>query len=318
MLGVFLDRASLDLNDLDLSALDNCLPTMRYYPKTSSVQVIERIAGATVVISNKVVLDAAALESAPELRLICVAATGTNNVDLEAATRLGITVCNCQGYGTPSVVQHVFSLTLALMTHLPDYHRAVAEQRWQGAEQFCLLDFPIRELAGKTLGIIGYGELGKNVARIAEAFGMQVLIAQRPGTLEPENGRVPLPILLPQVDVLSLHCPLTPDTRSLIGTWELALMRRDAILINAARGGIVDETALARALQEGALGGAGVDVLTEEPPTQGNPLLEKGIPNLIVTPHCAWGSREARQRLTGQLVENIAGFLQGAPIRVVR
>jgi glycerate dehydrogenase len=215
-------------------------------------------------------------------------------------------------------VQHVFSLMLALMTHLPDYHRAVAEQRWQGAEQFCLLDFPIRELAGKTLGIIGYGELGKNVARIAEAFGMQVLIAQRPGTLEPENGRVPLPMLLPQVDVLSLHCPLTPDTRSLIGTWELALMRRDAILINAARGGIVDETALARALQEGALGGAGVDVLTEEPPTQGNPLLEKGIPNLIVTPHCAWGSREARQRLTGQLVENIAGFLQGAPIRVVR
>jgi len=317
MIGVFLDRASLDLNDLDLSTLDDCLPMMRYYSMTSSDEVLERITGANVVISNKVVLNAATLESAVDLRLICVAATGTNNIDLEVATRQGITVCNCQGYGTPSVVQHVFSLMLALMTHLPDYHRAVTEQRWQQAEQFCLLDFPIRELAGKTLGIVGYGELGKSVARIAEAFDMHVLIAQRPGTLEPEHGRVPLPVLLPQVDVLSLHCPLTPETRGLIGSWELALMRRDAILINAARGGIVDEAALARALREGALGGAGVDVLTEEPPTQGNPLLEKEIPNLIVTPHCAWGSREARQRLTGQLVENITGFLRGTPVRVV-
>ncbi len=180
------------------------------------------------------------------------------------------------------------------------------------ASQFCLLDFPIRELAGKTLGIVGYGELGRGVARVAEAFGMRVLLAQRPGTVEPEEGRLPLPILLPQIDVLSLHCPLTPDTRGLIGPWELALMRRDAILINTARGGLVDEAVLADALRQGALGGAGVDVLSLEPPVTGNPLLAPDIPNLIVTPHCAWGSRESRQRL-----ENIQGWRDGAPPRLV-
>jgi glycerate dehydrogenase len=165
---------------------------------------------------------------------------------------------------------------------------------------------------------VGFGELGKGVARIAEAFGMTVLIAQRPGTVEPQNGRLPLTALLPQVDVLTLHCPLTPETRGLIGAWELALMKRDAILINAARGGIVDETALAKALRSGALGGAGIDVLTEEPPARGNPLLEPNIPHLIVTPHCAWGSREARQRLLAQLAENIEGFLRGQRLRVVQ
>jgi glycerate dehydrogenase len=318
MHGVFLDRESLDSGDLDFSVLDNVLPGIRYYPATRSDQVRERLADAAVAISNKVVLDAAALEASPILKLICVAATGTNNIDLEAAARSGITVCNCRGYGTGSVVQHVFSLLLALMTRLPDYQRAVTEGRWHRAPQFCLLDYPIRELAGKTLGIVGFGELGKGVARIAEAFGMTVLIAQRPGTVEPQNGRLPLTALLPQVDVLTLHCPLTPETRGLIGAWELALMKRDAILINAARGGIVDETALAKALRSGALGGAGIDVLTEEPPARGNPLLEPNIPHLIVTPHCAWGSREARQRLLAQLAENIEGFLRGQRLRVVQ
>jgi glycerate dehydrogenase len=215
------------------------------------------------------------------------------------------------------VVQHVFALLLALCTRWPDYQQAVGEGRWQRASQFCLLDFPIRELAGKTIGIIGYGELGRGVARVAEAFGMHVLLAQRPGTVEVLENRTPLPVLLPQVDVLSLHCPLTPATRGLIGAWELALMRRDAILINTARGGLVDEALLADALRRGALGGAGVDVLSLEPPVGGNPLLAPDIPHLIVTPHCAWGSRESRQRLVGQLAENIAGFLSGAPVRVV-
>lgn len=319
MLGVFLDRKSLDLGDLDLSPLENSLPSFRHYPATEPQQVTERIRDATVVISNKVVLDATALAAAPMLKLICVAATGTNNIDLEAAAKRGITVCNTRGYGTPSVVQHVFTLILSLLTRLPDYRRAVAEGQWQTADQFCLLNFPIRELAGKKLGIVGYGELGRGVARIAEAFGMRVLIAQRPaGTVENDGeGRVPLPTLLPQLDVLSLHCPLTPETRGLIGEWELALMRRDAILINTARGGIVDEGALAEALRRGALAGAGVDVLTEEPPVNGNPLLDPTIPNLIVTPHCAWGSRESRQRLGDQLVENIHSFLKGMPMRVV-
>jgi len=317
MLGVFLDSASLDLGDIDFSDLNSSLAEIRHYSTTTSEQIVERIADAELVISNKVVLNAAALAAAPRLRLVCVAATGTNNVDLKTATGLGITVCNCQGYSTPSVVQHTFALMLALTLRLCDYHQAVAENRWQTAKQFCLLDFPIRELAGKTLGIVGYGELGRSVARIAEAFGMRVLIAQRPDTLEPEEGRIPLPALLPQVDILTLHCPLTPETRGLIGAWELALMRRDAVLINTARGGIVDEIALAEALRHNALGGAGVDVLTEEPPVHGNPLLAGDVPNLIVTPHCAWGSRESRQRLVGQLVENIRGFLAGRPLRVV-
>jgi glycerate dehydrogenase len=317
MLGVFLDRASLDRGDIEFSALEGSLPKLCYYPNTAAEQLMERITEATVVISNKVKLDAAALAAAAQLKLICVAATGTNNIDLEAAAERDITVCNCQGYATPSVVQHVFALILTLTTRLRDYRQAVTEGRWQLANQFCLLDYPIQELAGKTLGIIGYGELGRSVARIAEAFGMQILIAQRPGTSEPVEDRIPLAALLPQVDILTLHCPLTPETRGLIGAWELALMRRDALLINTARGGIVDELALAEALKRGALRGAGVDVLTEEPPVQGNPLLAGDIPNLIVTPHCAWGSREARQRLVVQLAENIQGFITGKPKRVV-
>ena len=317
MLGVFLDQDSLDCGDLDFSNLKRVLPHLHYYSATTSDAVAERITEAEIVISNKARLDAAALKHARRLKLICVAATGINNVDLEAATRQGVTVCNCRGYGTAAVVQHVFALLLSLMTHLPEYRQAVREGRWRQARQFCLLDFPIRELAGKTLGIVGYGELGRGVARIAEVFGMKVLIAQRPGMVEEQEGRIPLPILLPQVDVLSLHCPLTPETQGLIGAWELALMKRDAILINTARGGLVDETLLANALRQGALGGAGVDVLSLEPPVDGNPLLALDIPNLIVTPHSAWGSRESRQRLVEQLAENIQGWLSGIPVRVV-
>jgi glycerate dehydrogenase len=317
MLGVFLDRDSLDCGDLDFGNLNRILPELRCYSATAPDEVAERIAEAEVVISNKVKLDAAALEQARCLKLICVAATGVNNVDLEAAARLDLTVCNCRGYGTASVVQHVFALLLNLMIHLPEYRQAVHEGRWQQARQFCLLDYPIRELAGKTLGIVGYGELGRGVARIAEAFGMKVLIAQRPGVVEEQEGRMPLPILLPQVDVLSLHCPLTPETQGLIGAWELALMKRDAILINTARGGLVDERLLADALRQGALGGAGVDVLSLEPPVAGNPLLAPDIPNLIVTPHSAWGSRESRQRMVEQLAENIQGWLDGMLLRVV-
>jgi glycerate dehydrogenase len=317
MLGVFLDRDSLDCGDLDFTGLDRVLPNWCYYPATTPAEVAARIEPAEVVISNKVMLDAAAVQQAPRLKLIVIAATGVNNVDLDAAAARGITVSHCRGHVTPAVVQHVFALLLALCTRWPDYQQAVREGRWQRASQFCLLDFPIRELAGKTMGIVGYGELGQGVARAAEAFGMRVLVAQRPGTAETPEDRTPLPVLLPQVDVLSLHCPLTPATRGLIGAWELALMRRDAILINTARGGLVDEALLADALRRGALGGAAVDVLSLEPPVTGNPLLAPDIPNLIVTPHCAWGSRESSQRLVEQLAENIDGWLAGAPVRVV-
>lgn len=317
MLGVFLDRDSLDHNDLQFDELTATLPEWRMYEATEPHQVAERITDAQVVISNKVVLDEALLSSAAELKLIAVAATGTNNVDIAAATRLGITVCNVRRYATPSVVQHVFALLLNLSRHLDDYRQAVQRGRWQQSGRFCLLDYPIRELSGLKLGIVGYGELGEAVARAAtQAFGMDVLLAQRPGA-PAQQGRIPLHELLPQVDVLSLHCPLTDATRGLIGVNELALMKPDAILINTARGGIVDEPALAAALRSGKLAGAGIDVLAVEPPEEDSPLLAGDIPNLIVTPHIAWASRESRQRLTDQLAANIRAFLTGKPQNIV-
>lgn len=316
MLGVLLDRATIDTNDIEFDDLESIFSEWRVYDYTSKEEVHDRIADATIVISNKVMLDEAALRSAARLRFVCIAATGTNNVDLQAAKQLDIPVSNVRGYATPAVTQHVFALILAFTTRLSDYHRAVLDGRWQQARQFCLLDYPIRELKGKTLGIIGYGELGRSVAGIAQAFGMKILVAQRPGGAA-QADRVPLDTLLPQVDILSLHCPLTPATQGLIGARELALMKHDAVLINTARGGIVDEQALVETLRAGHLGGAGVDVLTEEPPVNGNPLLAADIPNLIVTPHSAWASRETRQRVVHEVVANIRAFLHGAPRSLV-
>lgn len=316
MLGVFLDKDTVDSSDLDFRGLEAVLPEWRWHSITRSDEVIPRITEAGIVVSNKVRLDEAALRTARNLRLVCIAATGTNNVDLDAARRLNIAVSNVRAYATPAVVQHVFALMLALSTRLFDYHQAVREGRWQRSPHFCLLDYPIREVAGRTLGIVGYGELGRAVARAAVAFGMKVLVAQRPGG-PAAPGRLPLHALLPQVDVLSLHCPLTPATRGLIGAREFALMKPDALLINTARGGIVDEAALADALRQGRLGGAGVDVLSVEPPREDNPLLAPDIPNLIVTPHTAWASREARQRAVDQVVENIRAFLSGTPRNLV-
>lgn len=316
MLGVFLDKDTVDNNDLDFTGLEAALPAWRWHGVTVPHEVIPRIAEAEVIVSNKVRLDEAALRAAPDLRLVCIAATGTNNIDLDAARRLGITVSNIRAYATPAVVQHVFALMLALSAKLLEYHAAVREGRWQRTTRFCLMDYPIREIAGKTLGIVGYGELGQGVARVAEAFGMEVLVAQRPGG-PAQPGRLPLHDLLPRVDVLSLHCPLTPETRGLIGERELALMKPDALLINTARGGIVDEAALVHALRNGRLGGAGTDVLSVEPPTEGNPLLAPDIPNLIVTPHTAWASRESRQRAVDQVADNIRAFLAGTPRNVV-
>jgi glycerate dehydrogenase len=207
-------------------------------------------------------------------------------------------------------------LLLALATRLPDYKRDVRAGRWQQAQQFCLLDYPIIELHDKTLGLLGHGELGSAVAKLAEAFGMRVLLGQLPGR-PPRADRLPLDELLPQVDALTLHCPLNSDTLNLIGTRELGLMKPTAFLINTARGGLIDEQALADALRAGHLGGAATDVLTQEPPTDGNPLLAADIPRLIITPHSAWGSREARQRIVGQLSENALAFFNGAAIRAV-
>ena len=313
---VFLDHSSLDLGDLDLAPLEQCFVELQLYPQTTPNQVIERLQGAQVAISNKVPLGAEVFAACPELKLLLIAATGTNPIDLAAARAHGVVVSNCQGYGTPSVAQHTLMLLLALATRLPDYQQDIRASRWQQAQQFCLLDHPIVELHGKTLGLLGHGELGSAVAKLAEAFGMRVLLGQLPGR-PPRADRLALDELLPQIDALSLHCPLNDDTRNLIDARELRLMKPSAFLINTARGGLVNEQALADALRSGHLGGAACDVLTQEPPTAGNPLLAADIPRLIITPHSAWGSREARQRIVGQLSENAQAFFGGAPVRVV-
>ncbi|OLS64999.1 2-hydroxyacid dehydrogenase [Pseudomonas putida] len=313
---VFLDHSSLDLGDLDLSDLRDSFTHFDVHPATAPEQVVQRLQGASVAISNKVLLDAAVIKACPDLKLILVAATGTNNVDLQAARERGIVVCNCQGYGTPSVAQHTLALLLALATRLPDYQQAVAAGKWSQAKQFCLLDFPIVELEGKTLGLLGHGELGGAVARLAEAFGMRVLMGQLPGR-PARDDRLSLDELLPQVDALTLHCPLNDNTRNMIGAAQLAQLKPGAFIVNTARGGLIDEQALADALRAGHLGGAATDVLSVEPPVNGNPLLAADIPRLIVTPHSAWGAVEARQRIVGQLTENARAFLAGAPRRVV-
>jgi glycerate dehydrogenase len=311
MRSVFLDYATVSYGgDLDPARLLATLPGLELRAHTPQESVAATIADAGIVLVNKLRLERATLAGAPGLRAIALAATGTNNVDLDTARERGIAVCNLHDYCTASVVQHVFAMLLTLTHRLRDYDALVRAGAWQRGEQFCLLDFPIRELAGRRLGIVGLGTLGSGVARVAEAFGMQVLVAQRPGA-GPRAGRLPLDELLPQVDVLSLHCPLTPDTQGLIGAERLARMRPDAILVNTARGALVDSAALAEALRAGRLGGAAIDVLPEEPPVNGNPLLALDLPNLIVTPHVAWAAREARQRCIDEMAANLADFLAG-------
>jgi glycerate dehydrogenase len=308
---VFLDVATVDRGDLDLAPLTRVLPTWEFHDNCSADEVAPRLRGADVVVSNKSYVGAREIADARALKLVCVAATGTNNVELDALRARGIVVTNVVGYATPIVAQHVFLLMTALCGNFESYRRLVNDGRWQTSRTFSPINYPIAELEGKTLGIVGFGTLGRRVAQLGEAFGMRVLIAARSGQTV-VAPRVALDELLPQVDVLSLHCPLTEQTRDLIGARELALMRPTAILINTARGGIVDEEVLALALREGRLGGAGVDVLSVEPPVRFNPLLDPDIPNLIVTPHIAWASREARQRLVNEIALNIAAFLRGA------
>ena len=316
MRAVFLDVESLDQHDLDLRLLTATFDELILYPATSTDQVLQRVQDAQVIITNKVQISAQIMQQCPQLKLILISATGTNNVDLVQAKAQGVVVCNCQGYGTSAVAQHTLALMLALATSLLKYDHAVKQGVWNNAKQFCLLDFPIVELAGKTLGIVGYGELGQAVAKLAHAFDMRVLIAMLPDRPQRE-GRLPLAELLPQVDFLTLHCPLTDSTRNLISTDEFERMKASAFLINCARGGIVDEVALAQALREGYIAGAATDVLTVEPPKDGNVLLAADIPNLIITPHSAWGSVDARQRIVQQMVENVIAFQQGQPIRQV-
>lgn len=307
MKAVFLDAITLG-DDLDFTSLEQATGEMVKHDTTSPDQIAERIQGFDTVLVNKVVLTREHFENCPELKTIAVVATGLNNIDRQAARDHGIQVLNVANYGRSTVAQHTMALMLALATRLLDYDRDVRAGRWAKSDMFCLMDHPIMELEGRTLGIIGYGDLGQGVAERAKAFGMNILLGARPSQTAGEADgypRLPLDELLPKVDVLSLHCLLTDDTRNLIGARELQMMKPDALLINTSRGGLVDEAALAEALRAGVIGGAGFDVLTEEPPRNGNPLLAGDIPNLIVTPHSAWASREARQRIVEITARNL-------------
>jgi len=311
MRAIFLDYATVSFNDdLDPAGLRHAMPQLELRPQTAQAEVAAAIDGAEIVLVNKLRLTRDIIERTPTLKLIALSATGTNNIDLDAARERDVAVCNLRDYCTASVVQHVMG-TLLLLTHkLREYDALVRSGAWQRGENFCLLDYPIRELTGRKLGIVGYGTLGNGVAHAARAFGMEVLLANRPGGM-PVAGRLELDDLLPQVDVLSLHCPLTPATEGLIGARQLARMKPDAVLINTARGSLVDSAALAAALRAGRLGGAAIDVLPQEPPVAGNPLLAGDIPNLIVTPHIAWAAREARQRCLDEMAANVEDFRRG-------
>jgi glycerate dehydrogenase len=318
MRGVILDADSLGPDELDFTALYELPVDWTVYPNCLPSEVVERIADADIVLTNKTAIDAYTLSQVPQLKLISLTATGTNIIDLEAASNHGVAVCNAVGYGTASVVQHVWSLLLALTTNLPSYSRTAVDGTWAQSKFFCLLDYPVRELEGKILGIVGAGDLGAGVAKIAEAFGMKVVFAALPGRdYSDDLLRQPLNELLPIVDVLSLHCPLTNETQGLIGAEQLSLMKPSAVLVNSARGGLIDESALKQALLAGEIAGAGLDVLSAEPPVNGNLLIDSHIPNLIITPHTAWVAVEARQRLLGQMVDNINAFLEGKPLRQV-
>ncbi len=314
MRAVFLDALSMG-TDLDFSSLQGSVSDLICHDHSHPEQVAERLQHAETAIVNKVVIDRQIMQQCPELKLITVTATGTNNIDLDAAKEHGIRVCNAIRYGRSALVQHNFSLLLALAGNLLNYLQDVRNGKWQQATQFCLMDHPIMELEGKVMGIIGYGDLGQGMADMAKAFGMEVLIAARPG--QQANDRIPLQELLPQADVLSIHCLLSEETRNLITLNELKQMKPSALLLNTARGGIVAEQDLLAAIQEGIIAGAGVDVLTEEPPQNGNPLLDVALPNLLVTPHCAWASREARQRILEITATSIQDFRKQQPQRFV-
>jgi len=318
---VFLDQGSLSSYiegdridyDISFSALESVSPNWTFYEHTSTDCVSHRINGATIVVTNKVVIDRDHIKSATQgdhrLKLVCVAATGTNNIDIESAREFDVAVCNVTGYATRSVTEHVFALMLALVRRLPEYQKAVLAGKWQRSNTFSMLDYPITSLAGRKLGIIGYGVLGRAVAQVAKAFGMQVLVAARAGVNLDANIELrTFDQLLSEVDVLTLHCPLTEETQHLIGGAELARMNSNALLINTARGGIVDEAALATALKTRQIAGAAIDVLSKEPPDDQQPLLCPDIPNLIVTPHIAWASQEARQQLVNEVAENIRAW----------
>lgn len=315
MKGVFLDCQTLDQHDLDFSVLTSTLTHWDLFTATDVTEIHARIQDAQIVVTNKVPLNAASLQNAQKLQCIVAAATGCDHIDLATAKTMGITVCNVAGYSTASVIQQTIGFMINMASRIIDYHTLVLAGAWSQSKQFCLQDFKTHELEGKTLGIVGFGEIGRGVALVAKALGMKVLIAGREN--DDRSDRVPLKALLPLVDILSLHCPLVPETRNLIDHAAIGQMKQGAFLINVARGGLVDEEALAQALLSGHLGGAAVDVLSKEPPPKTHPLLCQPIPRLIITPHVAWATQGSRQRLLNEVVLNIKAFLSHQPRNVV-
>jgi len=309
---VFLDRATLPA-EIVLRPPDFA-NTLVAYPTTQAGEVAERIADADIVITNKVPLRRADIAAAPRLRMIAVAATGYDNVDVTACVDRGIVVSNIRNYAVNTVPEHTFALIFALRRSIVAYRQSVAAGAWQESGQFCYFDYPINDLAGATLGIIGDGVLGRSVADIGKALGMRVLFSTYKGTSGMGPLYTPFEDVLRMSDVITLHCPLLPATRNMIGTREFELMERHPLLINTARGGLVDEHALADALVHGRIAGAGFDVVTAEPPPADHPFVRLlGLPNFILTPHVAWASREAIQGLADQLTENIELFWRGNP-----
>ena len=309
---VFLDAATMACDgDIDLSVLEE-FGTLMEYAITAPEETAQRLVGATIALTNKVVIGGGEMDAAgPSLKLIVVCATGTNNIDLQAAKERGIGVCNVSGYSTAGVAQHVFALLLNLVTHC---HRYVSEpEKWAASPIFTRMDFPIMELNGKVLGIVGFGSIGKRVAEIGRALGMRVQALQRDDSFSKSSdiARVPLKEFFESSDVISLHCPLSLETEQMINEESLSWMRPGAFLINTGRGGLVDEGALLAALSSGHLGGAGLDVLSVEPPSADHPLLTSRLPNLLITPHTAWSAVESRQLLMEGVMTNIRSFLAG-------
>ncbi len=313
MKGIFLDAMTVDYLNMDLSVINSVLSDFQVNNATNLDAVLAQITGKQVVISNKVVLNRDILTSSSDLQLVCVAATGMNNIDLQAAIDNNIVVCNVERYASESVTQHVFGLIISLLRNFPAYKKAVQQAKWHNSPSFTLLNYNIENLSDKTLGIIGYGELGRAVEKLAQCFGMKVIIAERKAIKKTQlrAGRVPFDKLLQQSDVISVHCPLTEKTHNLLSSAQFSQMKKNCILINTARGGIVDEAALLEALQNGTIAAAGIDVLEVEPPLAQSPLLQQGamaMDNLIVTPHIAWASQQSRQMLLNKIAQNISCF----------
>lgn len=311
MKAAFLDFATVGSDELDDGPLRELTEEFHVYDNTPAEDVVSRIDGAEFVYVNKIRMTREIIEGASALKFIGLVATGVDNVDLEAAKEKGVAVCNIRAYCTNSVVEHVFAMLLSLSHSLGLYHSSVRRGDWANAVNFCMLGYPLRELSVMTLGIVGYGELGGGVARVAEAFGMKVLVSARPGSDSVADNRIPFDQILDTCDVISLHCPLTQDTQGLIGKAELLRMKDSAILINTARGGLVDSAALVDALANGTIAAAGIDVLSHEPPVNGDPLLDYAGDNLIITPHIAWATVEARQNAINEVAANVAAFLKG-------